>query len=461
MTIQEMNLIEPIQRALTAEGYTKPTEIQERAIPYLLEGRDLLGSAQTGTGKTAAFALPILQKLASSEKTQGKNRPIKALVIAPTRELASQIGESFRKYGAHLRLKTLVIYGGVSQYPQTKRLKRGVDILVATPGRLLDLVNQKHIHLGQVEHFVLDEADLMMDMGMLPDVRRIVKLLPAERQTMCFSATMPTEIAKLTNEILSQPVKVEVAPVSSTAERIEQKVYHVHHMNKTNLLIDLLSKPSVESAIVFSRTKHGADKITKSLNEFGMRAQAIHGNKTQRVRQKTLNNFKQGKIRILVATDIAARGLDISGLSHVINYNLPEVPETYVHRIGRTGRAGHEGIAISFCDNSERGHLRSIQKLIGKPIEVNDEHPYPLKEKKTEPKKRSRRRNSRKPAGQGSGQGGRKQAGKSSKNRSDRNRKSESKSRNNDNKRTANKAGKRRNRRAKQSPYGAKATVKN
>lgn len=399
MTNSALNLIEPIQRALKSEGYTEPTPIQEQAIPHLLEGRDVLGSAQTGTGKTAAFAIPIIQGLSEEPKSSQNNQNPKALVVAPTRELAIQIDESFRKYGKHLNLKTVVIYGGVSQHPQTKKLKRGVDIIVATPGRLLDLIHQKFVHLNQIKYFVLDEADMMLDMGMLQDVKKIVKYIPNKRQTMFFSATMPTEIAKLTSTILVNPVKIEVTPVSSTVDTIKQEVYYVDHVNKTNLLIDTLRDPAVDSALVFSRTKHGADKIVKSLNKAGLPAKAIHGNKSQNARQRTLKEFKQGKINILVATDIAARGIDIDDLSHVINYNLPEVAETYVHRIGRTGRAGHEGVAISFCDHGEKGHLRRIQKLIGKTLPVNTDHPYPLKDKTSKPKKKSSRRNSRKSSG--------------------------------------------------------------
>lgn len=366
--------------ALESEGYEKPTEIQEQAIPKLLEGHDLLGVAQTGTGKTAAFALPILQKLNEQEPTSNNKRKIKALVLAPTRELAVQISDSFKVYSKNLKLRTLVVYGGVSQHPQTKRLRQGVDILVATPGRLLDLVNQKHIRLGDVEHFVLDEADLMLDMGMIDDVKKIAKYLPAKRQTMMFSATMPKEIEKLTQTILNHPVKVEVTPVSSTLDAISQKIYFVDQGNKTNLLLHLLKNKEIETALVFSRTRHGANKIVSALNKNGFKADAIHADKTQKQRQRALQNLKDRKIRILVATDIAARGIDVSELSHVINFNLTEVPETYVHRIGRTGRSGHDGIAISFCSNDERGMLRRIEQLIGQTIPVETDHPFPLKE---------------------------------------------------------------------------------
>ncbi|MDP2842953.1 MAG: DEAD/DEAH box helicase, partial [Acetobacterium sp.] len=329
MQFENLNIIQPIQKALKAEGYTEATPIQEKAIPSLLEGRDLLGCAQTGTGKTAAFAIPILQGLSYEQRNLKGNRPIKALVLAPTRELALQISDSFKAYGKFLGLRTLVIYGGVSQNPQTKALAAGVDILVATPGRLLDLINQKYIKLGQIKHFVLDEADMMLDMGMLQDVRKIIKHMPAERQNMLFSATMPIEIAKLAGSILKNPTKVTITPVSSTVEVIEQNVFYVNKSNKIHLLIHLLKNKEIVSALVFSRTKHGADKIVKHLERSGFKAQAIHGNKSQNARQLALNNFKERKTRILVATDIAARGIDIEELSHVFNYDLPEVPENY------------------------------------------------------------------------------------------------------------------------------------
>ena len=378
MLFENLNIIEPIKRALKTEGYTKATPIQEKAIPELLKGIDLLGCAQTGTGKTAAFAIPILQGLSSESKnSEGKKRQIKALIVAPTRELAIQIGDSFKSYGRHLGLKTLVIYGGVSQNPQTKILGSGVDILVATPGRLLDLVNQRFVSLKNIKYFVLDEADQMLDMGMIEDVKKIIKYIPASRQTMFFSATMPKEIAKLADSILKDPMKVEITPVSSTVDIIDQSVYYVNQSNKINLLLHLLKNKSIVSALVFSRTKHGANKIVRSLEVAGLNAQAIHGNKSQNARQLALNNFKEGKIRILVATDIAARGIDIDELSHVVNYDLPEVPETYVHRIGRTGRAGLGGTAISFCSEEEKPLLMAIQKLISKSVPVV-EHSFPL-----------------------------------------------------------------------------------
>ena len=383
MLFEDLKISAPIMRALALEGYEAPTPIQVQAIPPSLEGKDILGCAQTGTGKTAAFAIPILQGLTPEDKNPRRNRSIQALILAPTRELAIQIGDSFTSYGRYLDLKTLVIYGGVSQNPQTKALESGTDILVATPGRLLDLINQKYVRLHQVKYFVLDEADQMLDMGMLQDVKKIIKFIPAVRQTMFFSATMPPEIAKLADQLLVKPVKVQVTPVSSTVEIINQTVYHVNKSNKLRLLADLLENPEIESALVFSRTKHGADKISKALIKEGIQAQAIHGNKSQNARQLALNNFKERKTRILVATDIAARGLDIDELSHVVNFDLPEVPETYVHRIGRTGRAGMGGSAIAFCDPAELHLLKDIQKLTGKVIPVVEDHPFPVTEEET------------------------------------------------------------------------------
>jgi ATP-dependent RNA helicase RhlE len=378
LLFENLNIIEPIQRALKSEGYTKATPIQIEAIPKLLKGADLLGCAQTGTGKTAAFAIPILQGLSYEQRNLKGNRPIKALVLAPTRELAIQIADSFKAYGKHLGLRTLAIYGGVSQHPQTDALGKGIDVLVATPGRLLDLIDQKYIRLDRIKYFVLDEADMMLDMGMLQEVKKILKHVPAVRQNMLFSATMPPEIAKLAGNMLKNPVKIAITPVSSAVEVIEQSVYFVNKSNKTNLLITLLKDKSITSALVFSRTKHGADKIVKLLVRAGLQAQAIHGDKSQNARQLALNNFKQGKTRILVATDIAARGIDVEELSHVFNYNLPEVPETYVHRIGRTGRAGLGGMAISFCDQDEKPLLADIEKLIAKSIPAVEGHPFPL-----------------------------------------------------------------------------------
>lgn len=376
MLFENLNIIEPILKALKNQGYVKPSPIQEKAIPAILEGNDLEGCAQTGTGKTAAFAIPILQLLYDKQKNPKGPRTIKALVLAPTRELAIQIGENFTSYGKYTGLKNTVIFGGVSQNPQTETLKSGVDILIATPGRLLDLMEQKYINLDHIKFFVLDEGDRMLDMGMERDVKRIIAKLPKVRQTMLFSATMPKEILKLKNSILIKPVKVEITPAASTIDTIKQEVYFVEKRNKKSLLIHLLKDKSIESVLVFSRTKHGANKITEDLNKAGIQAQAIHGNKSQNARQLALSNFKEKKIRVLVATDIAARGIDVDKLSHVINFDLPDVPETYVHRIGRTGRAGEEGIAITFCDGEERNDLRVIEKTILKSIPVIEDHPF-------------------------------------------------------------------------------------
>lgn len=378
LLFKELNLVEPILKALETEGYTTPTPIQEQSIPIVLQGRDLLGCAQTGTGKTAAFAIPMLQLLDASKKANPTNKGIKALILTPTRELAIQIDESFAAYGKNLNLKHLVIFGGVSQGPQTSALRGGVDILIATPGRLLDLVQQRYINLSQIEIFVLDEADRMLDMGFIHDVKKIVTIIPSKRQTLFFSATMPTEIAKLSNTILNNPAKVEVTPVSSTAETIQQSMFFVEKENKKHLLIHLLKNKEIKSALVFTRTKHGADKVVKELSRAGVGAEAIHGNKSQNARQRALSNFKSGHTRVLVATDIAARGIDVDDLSHVINFELPNVPETYVHRIGRTGRAGASGIALSFCDMEEKEFLRDIQKLISTSVPIVTEHPYAM-----------------------------------------------------------------------------------
>jgi len=386
LLFSELKLIDPIQKALSAQGYTEPTPIQIKAIPPLLEGLDLLGCAQTGTGKTAAFSIPILQSLSLEQGLRKGKRQIKVLIVAPTRELAIQIKDCFVAYGANLGLRTLAIYGGVGQVPQTRELDKGIDILVATPGRLLDLINQGFIDLRHVKHFVLDEADHMLDMGMIQDVKRIITYLPKERQNMFFSATMPTEIAKLADAILKSPVEIDIKPAFSPIDIIEQEVYFVDKENKTNLLVDLLKGIQYDSVLVFTKTKHGADKVVKELHKKGFVAEAIHGNKSQTNRQLALSNFKERKTRILVATDIAARGLDIEELSHVINYNLPEVPETYIHRIGRTGRAGLGGKAISFCDFEEKLLLKVIQKLIGKTLPEISEHLYSLVNKFIEPK---------------------------------------------------------------------------
>lgn len=371
MNFSSLTIVDPILKALSDEGYTHPTPIQEQSIPWVLSGRDLLGCAQTGTGKTAAFAIPILQFLSAQPLEQGK-RPIRSLILTPTRELAIQIEESFRTYGKYLNLRCTVIFGGVPQGKQVERLKRGTDILVATPGRLLDLMNQGFISLKQLEFFVLDEADRMLDMGFVHDVRRIITKLPERRQNVFFSATMPSEIVKLADAILRDPVRVEVAPVSSTAETIEQYVYHVDKPGKSKLLLNILNEEAMDSLLVFSKTKHGADKIVRFLVGAGVKAEAIHGNKAQNARQRALSNFKNRSTRVLVATDIAARGIDVDNLEHVINYDLPDVPETYVHRIGRSGRAGAKGTSYSFCDREERSLLKDIQKLIGKQIAVKD-----------------------------------------------------------------------------------------
>ena len=372
MLFKDLNIISPILRAIEEVGYEKPTKIQENSSPVVLKGRDILGCAQTGTGKTASFAIPILQNIIEDKK-QNNDREIRGLIVAPTRELAIQIGESFNIYSKYLDIKHTVIFGGVNQSSQVRKIKAGVDILVATPGRLIDLVNQKHIDLKNVKYFVLDEADRMLDMGMIHDVKKIISRIPKERQNLLFSATMPKEVTKLVNSFLKNPVNVEVQPVSSTVEMISQRVYFVAKQNKKSLLIHLLKDEKIKSAIVFSRTKHGANKIVKDLEKAGIQSAAIHGNKSQNQRQLALNNFKEGIIRVLVATDIAARGIDIEELSHVINFDLPDVAETYVHRIGRTGRAGASGIAITFCDEEEKTMLREIEKVIGKTINVLEE----------------------------------------------------------------------------------------
>jgi ATP-dependent RNA helicase RhlE len=378
MSFEELDLIDPILKALKTEGYVKPTPIQEQAIPFILDKKDLLGCAQTGTGKTAAFAIPILQILHAENKIDNGHKIIKCLILTPTRELAIQIGESFTAYGKHTGLRHTVIFGGVSQLSQTNAIKAGVDILIATPGRLLDLVNQKYISLHHVGIFVLDEADRMLDMGFIHDVKKIIGQIPTKRQTLFFSATMPVEISKLANTILTNPVKVAVTPVSSTVDAIDQSLYFVEKSDKKMLLLHLLKDKSILSALVFTRTKHGADKIVKDLNKDGVKAEAIHGNKSQNARQRALDNFKKKVTRVLVATDIAARGIDIDELSHVINYDLPNIPETYIHRIGRTGRAGLPGIAFSFCDEEEKEFLRDILKLIAKPIPIIEDHPYAM-----------------------------------------------------------------------------------
>ncbi|MDZ4795663.1 MAG: DEAD/DEAH box helicase [Bacteroidota bacterium] len=373
MAFRKLEIIEPILKAVAAEGYTIPTPIQQQAIPLVLQRKDLLGCAQTGTGKTAAFAIPILQIL-HEQKPMAPG--IKVLILTPTRELAIQIDESFAAYGKHTGIRHTVIFGGVSQLHQTNALKRGVDILVATPGRLLDLMTQGYIRLDKLQIFVLDEADRMLDMGFIHDVKKVIAKLPEKRQTLFFSATMPPEIQKLASVLLTNPAKVEVTPPSSTVDKIEQSLYHVGKMEKPELLLHLLQDKAIVTALVFTRTKHGADKVVKILQRCNIRAAAIHGNKSQNARQGALADFKNGTLRVLVATDIAARGIDIDELTHVFNFDLPNVPETYIHRIGRTGRAGNTGIAISFSSVEEREELRDIQKLIGKLIPVIHEHPF-------------------------------------------------------------------------------------
>lgn len=373
MLFKDLRLIEPILKALEEEGYETPTQIQQKSILPILDRRDILGCAQTGTGKTAAFTIPILQLMDEHRSTQSKRiRTIDCLILTPTRELAIQIGESIEAYGRHLSIKHHVIFGGVSQHSQVNAIRNGVDILVATPGRLLDLMQQGHISLANIKFFVLDEADRMLDMGFIHDVKKVIAKLPAKRQSLFFSATMPTEIKQLSDVLLKDPVKVEVTPVSSTAEIIQQGVYFVEKHDKQQLLVDILQDQSIESLLVFTQMKHAADKLSKKLISCGISAAAIHGNKSQNARQAALENFKNKKVRVLVATDIAARGIDIDQLSYVLNFELPNVPETYVHRIGRTGRAGASGIALSFCCREERAYLKDIERLIKKTVPVKN-----------------------------------------------------------------------------------------
>lgn len=362
MNFTDLNIIPPIMKAVTQAGYTKATEIQYQTIPHILNGNDVIGCAQTGTGKTASFAIPVLQLL---DQNPAEKKGIRTLILTPTRELAIQISENFKTYGTFLHLKHLAIFGGVPQGKQIAALDRGVDILIATPGRLLDLIAQGCIKLSQIEILVLDEADRMLDMGFVNDVKKILTKIPAKRQTLFFSATMPQEIRKFAQSILNNPKEINVTPVSSTAETVKQSVYYVEKAEKLDLLIHILEDQTIHRSLVFARTKHGADKLAKKLIKSGIHAAAIHGNKSQNARQKALEDFKNSKIRVLIATDIAARGIDIDELPHVVNYELPNVPETYVHRIGRTGRAGYEGVAISFCDTEEKKDLKNIQKLIG------------------------------------------------------------------------------------------------
>jgi ATP-dependent RNA helicase RhlE len=378
MSFEILNLIQPLQTALSKKGYIEATPIQEQAIPVILEGKDLVGCAQTGTGKTAAFALPILQILSAERRSHKSKRVIKTLILTPTRELAVQVGESFSAYGKHTGLRNAVIFGGVSQRSQAIKLREGVDILIATPGRLLDLLNQKLLNLNSIKLFVLDEADRMLDMGFINDIKKIIHKLPQERQTLLFSATMPSEIQKLAGSILTNPVKIEVSPESKTVDGVKQAVYFVAKQDKKKLLIHILKKENIRSALVFTRTKRDADFVTSVLNNAEIQADSIHGNKSQNARQRALNNFKQKKSKVLVATDVAARGIDINNLSHVFNFDIPEFAESYIHRIGRTARAGLEGTALSFCDPGELGFLRSINKMIKQPIPVIEDHPYKL-----------------------------------------------------------------------------------
>ena len=394
MPFKSLKIIDPILRAIQEEEYVTPTPIQEQSIPIILQGTDLLGCAQTGTGKTAAFAIPILQLL-SEDKTYIKKRKIRSLIVTPTRELAIQIGESFKAYGRHTGLKCTVVFGGVNQNKQTSSLQGGVDILVATPGRLLDLMNQGFISLREIEIFVLDEADRMLDMGFIHDVKRLLQVLPKKRQSLFFSATMPPAIVKLAGTILYNPRKVSVSPESLTVDIIQQKVYFVDKGNKNALLVEVLQDENIKTALVFTRTKYGADKVAKMLSKKQIKAEAIHGDKSQNARQRALSNFKEQKTRVLVATDIAARGIDIDELEFVINYEIPNIAETYVHRIGRTGRAGAKGTAISFCDATEKEYLKDIEKLISKKIPVIDDHAFPLMDNNPEkpPKQQQVKRN--------------------------------------------------------------------
>jgi len=406
--------MEPLLRALSTQGYENPTPIQAAAIPPLLRGEDVLGCAQTGTGKTAAFLLPVLQRISTSPR-KGK-RKIRGLVLTPTRELAAQINESFANYAEFVDLRGMVIFGGVNQRPQVSQLRRGIDVLIATPGRLLDLHGQGYIDFNDVEFFVLDEADRMLDMGFIRDIQRIIKLLPSDRQNLLFSATMPNAIVRLASAFLNNPTRVEVDPESSTVERIRQFVMYVSKPNKKRLLRDLLKDKDIESAIVFTRTKHGANKVVKELIKGGVEAAAIHGNKSQGARTRALAGFKTGDIRVLVATDIASRGIDVDGVSHVFNYDIPNISESYVHRIGRTARAGREGVAIAFCDETETGYLRDIERLIGEAIEVDIDHEWhfvdAMHASKNQTKKAQRNRaGQRDYRGGGRSQGGRKYSG--------------------------------------------------
>lgn len=372
MSFRNFNLAQPILRALQEKGYDIPTPIQAKAIPEIIRGNDVIGCAQTGTGKTAAFCIPILERLEMSRSGSG----IRAVILSPTRELAMQIGDNLNFYGKHLSLRSVLVYGGVSQHSQVQQLRRGVDIIVATPGRLLDLINQGHVRLNKVEILVLDEADRMLDMGFINDIRKIIKLVPATRQTLFFSATMPAEIQSLVASILRNPVRIEITPVTSSAENVQQAVYFVERSNKRALLRHIIEEKNMQNVLVFTRTKHGADKVASDLNRSGITAESFHGNKTQGARQRALSNFKHKTTRVLVATDIAARGIDIVDLPFVVNFELPQTSDTYIHRIGRTGRAGAKGIALSFCDSEERAQLKEINRTTKRPLEIVEEHPY-------------------------------------------------------------------------------------
>ena len=377
MKFEDLHLTQPILKALRDESYITPTSIQSKSIPLVLDGEDVLGTAQTGTGKTAAFAIPIIQHLSKEPVNAKRKQKILTLVITPTRELAIQIGESFTTYGKYTDIKNTVIFGGVSQRSQTNILKRGVDVLVATPGRLLDLMNQGYISLVDVKYFVLDEADRMLDMGFIHDIKKIIAKLPKKRQSLFFSATMPKKILNLSNQILSNPKKVAVSPVSSTAETIQQSLYMTNKTNKSDLLLHILKNPELKQVLLFSRTKHGADRIVRKLQKNNIKCSAIHGDKSQNQRQKALKEFKENNIRVLVATDIAARGIDINKLRYVINYDIPNEPETYVHRIGRCGRAGEKGVSISICEPEENAYINDIEKLIKQKIKIVSENPFP------------------------------------------------------------------------------------
>ena len=399
MLFEDLSLSKSIQRAVFEEGYTNPTPIQEKAIPFILAGKDLVGCAQTGTGKTAAFAIPIIHNLHRMVGSSKKQKQIRCLVVTPTRELAVQIGESFDTYGKYTNIRQITIFGGVSQVPQVEQLKKGVDILIATPGRLLDLHKQGFIDFDNLHYLVLDESDLMLDMGFINDVRKIVKLVPTNRQTLLFSATMPMAIRELADTFLNKPEYVSVTPVSSTAEIIEQQIYFVGKEDKRGLLYHLIRNENLSNVLVFVRTKHGADNVVKALKKHGVNAEAIHGDKSQTARQRVLENFKSKEISVLVATDIAARGIDIESLPYVINFDLPNIPETYVHRIGRTGRAGNGGISISFCSKDEEPYWKDIQKLIKVNVKIMKDHPFPWKDEEPNPDAKPDLRNKKKPEG--------------------------------------------------------------